>query len=164
MFNFFKNKAKSKVKKAAIYFTGSKIVIFTMDFTDTNTSLLSNKLSVLNIDCTNQIIAEKVLYHASLSENLPIKITNQVDYYKDVLKLAGFKTIKEANANTRYISFEQIEGKISIFPFTNINSSKKNQYYLRQVTDIVEVNQAITTHKIGRLIEDLKNKCNFQNN
>jgi hypothetical protein len=162
MFNLFKNKVKAK--KAAIYFADNKIVIFTMDFTDANSSVLSNKLSVLKIDCSNEIIAEKVLYHASLSENLPNKITNHIDYYKDVLKLAGFKTIKEANENTRYISYEQIERKISLCPFTNINSSKKNQYYIRQVTDIVEINQALTTDKIGRLIEDLKNKCKFQNN
>ena len=163
MLNFLKNNLKPQIGKAVVYFTNNKIVIFTMDTTNESSSVLSKNLSILDIDCGYEIIAEKILHHASLSKILDNKIINLVNYYKDVLKLAGFKTMKAANENTKYISFEKSGDKISICPYTNIDASKKSQYYLRQPDDLVEINQPITNEGLGKLIADLKNKCNFRN-
>ncbi|MBP6430916.1 MAG: hypothetical protein KA319_04035 [Ferruginibacter sp.] len=161
LFNFLKRQNPNK--KACIYFIQEKAIVFTQYYIkkDTNTTI-REYFSILESNCSEDILGEKILHHLAYSKRLNIDISNYSAEFTKIFNSIGYKTMKSVTEFSQYISFEEKDNELIITPFTNINAGKKNQYFMRNPKAEISILKPFQSIEIGKTTLRIKNECLFK--
>jgi hypothetical protein len=150
IFDIFKiHQKKPAIKSAGATLYPDKIVIETVDRIKDLYGVSSVNLTVLHSNADSGLLGITLRHHLEQSRDNLKKPKNADDGYKQYLKAAGFKNIKEHYRNALHLMIYEEEGAISLAPTINGGPTGKTRGFANTKEEPLTLDANISDKDLG---------------